>query len=149
MLKVTLSRWQAAAEREWRLALRVDGVVPMDYERIGIALDALIENALKFTSVGDRITLASAADGRQAIIEVSDTGEGGLAIVKAIVEAHGGTMLLHSRVGHGTSFRVTLQGFEPRLVDGRRAAGRARPEPRCGSAAAPSPGVATRRTGFA
>jgi signal transduction histidine kinase len=141
-LKIAARRWQAAAERDWRLELRADGVVPMDQERIQLALDALIENAMKFTTAGDRITLSVAQDGGRAAIEVLDTGAGippdeqdrvferfartdearartkggtglGLAIVKAVVEAHGGTVSLRSQVGHGAAFRIALPGFEP------------------------------------
>ena len=43
----------------------------------------------------------------------------GLPIVKAIVEAHGGTVQVRSEVGHGTTFSLRIPGFrsEPRSLD--------------------------------
>jgi two-component system OmpR family sensor kinase len=149
MLETTLKRWQPTAQRSWRLERHAEGGALLDEERIQIALDALIENAITFTREGDGITLAvSGVDGR-AVIEVSDTGVGialdrqeriferfartdegrarpsggtglGLAIVKAIVEAHGGTLSVESKPGHGALFRIVLPGFEPSGVRRRK-----------------------------
>jgi signal transduction histidine kinase len=41
--------------------------------------------------------------------EARGSGSGlGLAIVRSIVDMHGGAVAVQSRVGHGTTFRVTL-----------------------------------------
>ena len=101
-------------------------------------LDNLIGNAIKFTPPGGTISVHTwAADG-QIVLEVSDTGIGippekidhvferfyqadgsarrryggvglGLALVKEIVEAYGGTVSVESQVGEGTTFTVTLE----------------------------------------
>ena len=99
----------------------------------------LLQNAIKFTQPGGRITVRARADGADAIaIEVEDDGIGiepsvlarifdafeqgdpdrarrfgglglGLAIAKAVVEMHAGTIEAHSEgVGHGAMFRVRL-----------------------------------------
>ncbi len=137
MVEGAAKRWAATAPRKWQIDLAGDRVVRVDRERLSIALDALIENAVKFTDGRDRIVIAARPDGDHAVIEVSDTGEGipadqqerifdrfartdgararhnggtglGLAIVKAIVEAHGGSVTVDSRVGRGATFRISL-----------------------------------------
>lgn len=118
-----------------------EGVLIADEERLQTTLDALIENAIKFTRDHDRITIVGRHEGSTAVIEVSDSGEGilqdqltrifdrfsplgerrgrrnggtglGLAIVKAIVEAHGGTVAVESELGVGTTFSLFIPGFE-------------------------------------
>ena len=89
------------------------------------------------------ITLAAEDDGRQARIDVTDSGRGiapediskifepyystkdtgtglGLAIVKKAVDDHGGTINVKSKVGSGTTFSITLPatGKGERLRDG-------------------------------
>lgn len=138
----TVRRWGPAVAREWLTVVDAPGSVTADRERVEAALDALIENAVNATEVGDRITLGATAEGSTLVLEVVDDGRGiegedlpyvferfsrrepdrgrrsggtglGLAIVKAIVDAHGGTVEVRSQPGRGTSFRMRL----PRYVD--------------------------------
>jgi len=100
-------------------------------------LDNLIGNAVKFTPAGGTIAVRLRQEGKQVILEVSDTGVGippdqleriferfyqvdgsarrryggvglGLALVKEIVEAYGGNVTVESQVGEGTTFTVSL-----------------------------------------
>jgi len=136
----TIGRWGPTAQREWVPAVGACGVVVADRERIEVALDALIENAVDATAEGGRLSLSSAAAGGVLELEVSDDGEGiapedlpqvferfsrrerdrarrsggtglGLAIVKAIVEAHHGSVEVESVPGSGTTFRMRLPGY--------------------------------------
>ncbi|GEM_PF-1275275 len=98
----------------------------------------LVANAVKFTPNGGSITISAAVNERACIsISVRDTGCGidqqqvlhvfetfgqgrhdiaardkgtglGLPIVKGIIEAHGGTVRLDSKVGEGTMFTATF-----------------------------------------
>jgi signal transduction histidine kinase len=133
----TARRWRAAADRHWVVETTSRGVVVADRERLATALDALIENAVKFTSPDDTITIAAGATGSRAVLEIHDTGAGiaewdlgrifgrfvrgtvartagtglGLAIVQAIVAAHGGAVAVSSTARSGTRFRVELPRF--------------------------------------
>jgi signal transduction histidine kinase/HAMP domain-containing protein len=107
-----------------------------DRDRLAQVLDNLLLNALKFTPPGGRVVVRLTSADAQARIEVADTGIGiaaedlphlfdrfyrarnaaqsvpglglGLTIVRTIVEGHGGTVSVRSRVGEGTSFTVVL-----------------------------------------
>jgi heavy metal sensor kinase len=97
----------------------------------------LLENAVRHTPPGGRVTLAAERLGRGVLVTVRDTGEGippehlprvlerfyrvdaardraaggsglGLPIAKGIAEAHGGTLTLDSQAGLGTAVRVLL-----------------------------------------
>jgi signal transduction histidine kinase len=108
-----------------------------DAQHLLRVMDNLLGNALKFTPVGGQISVRLWRDGPQAVLEVADTGIGippdqlervferfyqvdgsttrryggtglGLALVKEIVEAHGGQVSVSSQVGQGSTFTVRL-----------------------------------------
>jgi signal transduction histidine kinase len=129
-------RW-TATPRRWRLGSAEEATVMADRERLSVALDALIENAVTHTSEQDTIEVGTFRDDGRAVISVRDSGIGipeadldrifdrfaradpgrsrqtggaglGLAIVRAIVDAHGGTIHVESAEGAGTRFEISL-----------------------------------------
>ena len=105
-----------------------------DRDRLLQVFENLIGNAIKFTKPGGRITLGAIVRQAEVIFSVSDTGCGiaethlphvfdrfwqapgterggmgfGLAIVKGIVEAHGGRIWVQSAPGQGSTFFFTI-----------------------------------------
>jgi len=136
LLERTVTRWRAAANRDWRLR-PTSAAVAADRQRIETALDSLVENAVRYTEEGGRIELAAYPDAESVVIEVRDNGLGipdeeldyifesfrsgssrggtgiGLAIVKTIVEAHGGAVSAENLPGGGASFRLRLPVLGP------------------------------------
>ena len=130
-----------AADRGVRLEADVPAELPdvqADRDRIVQALGNLVGNALKFTTGPGRVVVRSRPVGAFVEAAVEDTGCGiaaehlphvfdrywqadrgahrgvglGLAIVRGIVEAHGGHVAVESRLGEGTTFRFTLPACE-------------------------------------
>jgi signal transduction histidine kinase len=149
-----LTRWQATADRRWRLGAISRVIVPADRERLGLALDALLENAVQHTASGDAIELSVLGGPPAATVRigVADTGSGiaadqlphifdrfrsggtspsrgtglGLALVDAVASAHGGTVTVRSAPGQGSEFTLVLPvPAEPALPGGRPAGERA------------------------
>ena len=132
-----LRKWMPTAERRWQLGRLDPVIVNADRERLGLAMDALLENAVRHTGDGDVIQLSveSAANGSAARMIISDTGPGipaaelehiferfrsgseqgdgrrtglGLALVRAVARAHGGEALVRSVPGQGSEFELML-----------------------------------------
>ena len=77
LLEDVFMRWSEAAPRSWRLGPLVPGSLLADVERLRVALDALIENAVKYSQPHSAIELRARRDGDSAVtIEVLDEGCG-------------------------------------------------------------------------
>jgi signal transduction histidine kinase len=136
-----LHRW-TPVERRWTLGELEDVTVDADPDRLALAIDALIENAVKHTRPEDAISISIRRRNGSAIIRVSDSGDGiprrdlerifdrfarsdagrtrdgggvglGLAIVKAVVEAHGGSVSVQSEPGMGSEFELIVPATAP------------------------------------
>ena len=104
-----------------------------DPDRIVQIVINLVANGLRFTAAGGTVTARVSATDAEALIEVEDTGVGiradlvplvfepfrqahrgrggtglGLAVVRAMVEAHGGRVTVESQEGKGSRFTVVL-----------------------------------------
>ena len=133
-------RWSEVVPRAWRLGELEPGTLLADPEALRIALDALLENAVKHTEPADAICLSSRAEGCDLVIGVEDEGAGippdalerifdrfaradsarsraqggaglGLSIVDAIVRAHGGSCAAAN--DGGAVFWLRFPGFAP------------------------------------
>lgn len=112
-------------------------LVHADEDRITQVVMNLVNNALRYTPRGGSVLVRARQNQRHVVLEVSDTGPGiaehdqpyiferfwrgdksrsresggsglGLAIVRHLVEMQGGTIGVESRVGSGSTFKVSL-----------------------------------------
>jgi signal transduction histidine kinase len=121
--------------------------VNLDEEQMARALANLVDNAVTAMNGRGGLTIQTrlSDDGRQVVVEVSDTGPGipeeyraklfqpfftrkpggtglGLTIVKKTAEDHGGAVEVESEVGKGTTFRIVLpapEAMAPRKSQGQ------------------------------
>lgn len=114
------------------------GRVWADRQRLSQVMGNLLDNALRHTASGGHVILATSSPGTDVVFTVTDDGDGiaaehlphvferfyrvdsardrghggsgiGLAIAKALTEAHGGQVSVASRgPGYGTTFTVTV-----------------------------------------
>jgi signal transduction histidine kinase len=135
LLAEAASRWARDAEAG---GVRLDvvcppdiGVIRADARRLAQSLDHLMENAVAQTPPEGVVTLSARRTAGEIQIQVADTGRGipfhvqahifdrfvgrdrggpglGLALVKALIELHGGWVALESEPGHGAVFTCHL-----------------------------------------
>jgi signal transduction histidine kinase len=127
----------AAEEKSIRLVLEEgdEATVQGDRNRLERVFANLLDNAIKYSEEGAAVTVRLAREGGEAVVTVEDTGRGiaddalpriwdrlyradpsrsrrglglGLSLVRAIVEAHGGSVAAASRTGRGSTFTVRL-----------------------------------------
>lgn len=119
--------------------------VPIDAVLVEQLFVNLLENAAKYTPPGSPIAISARAGDGEIVVEVADRGPGvpedqrervfekfvrlsrdaagggaglGLAICRAVVEAHGGRISVYDRDGGGAAFRFTLplEGTPPTVA---------------------------------
>jgi signal transduction histidine kinase len=126
------------ADRDWQLESKGLSPVTLDRQRFTQAVMNLVQNAVRHTQPRDTIAIGSSSKDGYLHFWVKDTGEGiapadqerifqrfaratdvdqdahfegaglGLAIVEAIINAHGGWVELSSQLGHGSTFTLIM-----------------------------------------
>jgi two-component system OmpR family sensor kinase len=141
LLEDVFMRWSELAPRAWKLGEVAPGTLIADPERLRSALDALLENAVRYTRAHNAIELRAVRSEEETIaIQVVDEGCGipaqalariferferaepaqrssggaglGLTIVDAIAKAHGGSCTVQSTPA-GSVFSLCLPNFAP------------------------------------
>jgi signal transduction histidine kinase len=131
-----IAKASALAPRKWEIDQVASGTFFADRHRLTEAVMNLAHNAVQHTSEKDTVAIGTALSEGTATLWVRDTGQGvsvsdqtriferftrgkdahrryrggglGLAIVKAIAQAHGGQVLLESRLGEGSTFTIVV-----------------------------------------
>ncbi len=141
-----LAKARGLADRRWSLDETASVTAEVDEQRLTQALLQLCDNAVKHTGSGDEIALGSSYDGSTARLWVRDSGPGvppgdrdqifdrfgrgtvsdhdegfglGLSIVRAIAQAHAGTVTVADARPHGAVFTllVPITAGEPDRTD--------------------------------
>jgi signal transduction histidine kinase len=132
LLERTARRWRAAApSRSWVVEC-LPMTVHADPARLEVAIDSVVENAVRHTAPGGVVVLRGQLRGNEVVLEVQDDGTGiaahdlplvfegfhssgphagtglGLAIVKAVAEAHRGRVSASNATHQGALIRMTL-----------------------------------------
>ena len=131
-----VAKASALAPRQWVLDHTADGTLQADRQRLIEAVMNLAHNAVQHTHPGGAVAVGLSLDEDEVRISVQDDGVGialsdqariferftrgknaqrryrtnglGLAVVKAIADAHGGRLELESRAGEGSTFTIVI-----------------------------------------
>jgi signal transduction histidine kinase len=130
--------WSNSTDRNWTVRTEQTGVLAVDPEWIALAVDALLENAVHFTSYDTPIALTCEVTDTTCRVSVADSGPGiddedlphifdrfwhrmpphgpmgsglGLPMARATAAAHGGSIAAHNGPNGGAVFELVL----PRL----------------------------------
>ena len=155
LVRQVVDLYQIAAEEAGvALLTQADPDLRIEADRVRLqqALANLVDNAIKYTAPGGRVEVRVSAHGQEMHCTVRDTGMGippeelpkiwqrlyrgdksrsakglglGLSLVKAVVEAHGGSVSVTSNVGQGSIFTIKM----PRASRIGNARGSAKHEP--------------------
>jgi len=138
--KVVTGKHQALEQNKQVLHTKLEGEWPtviVDRRRIEFALDAILDNAIKFTPPGGEITLSGELGDREISLTISDNGPGiapqemgkifekfyqvdpnktgqvrgfglGMFYANQFAKDHGGNIILDSTLGQGTSVTIRL-----------------------------------------
>jgi len=111
--------------------------IPLDEAKIKLALNAIIENGVRYTAAGGTVMVAAKVIGREAVVSVQDSGIGipaaerdkiftkfyraenalrwntegnglQLFVAKNIIDSHGGRVWFSAAPGQGTIFYIAL-----------------------------------------
>jgi len=135
-----------AASSGVSLQLEADAAMTVngDADRLREVVDNLLDNALRVAPRGSRIRIGVKRENGRTVLEVEDGGPGlsdeeqshvfepfargmaaggdgaglGLAIARAIAEAHGGRLRVRSTIGQGATFRLELPSREAASATG-------------------------------
>jgi signal transduction histidine kinase len=138
LLERSAHRWRTAVPaRTWSVQCP-ELVATADAERLEVAIDSMVENAVRHTAVGGTVVLRARATPTEVVLEIADDGTGiaahdlplvfegfhsagphagtglGLAIVKAVAEAHRGRVSAQNAPTRGAVISLALP--EPALA---------------------------------
>ena len=140
-LKRIAGRWAPVADERSitvKVDAPVDCLVSVDWEVLDEAIGYIVENAIQFSHKGGSVLIFAECSAEGALIQISDRGRGissswisnifeeftvrdirhhqkgqglSLALVKKVVELHGGSVTVESQLGEGSTFYIRLPRY--------------------------------------